>query len=100
MRFTLDASGLGIHRLERVVKGVATLITDSQAVSVLPFVPRHVSVSYGVASRLINVTVDGTLIISVSDGTFTAGGAGVFAATDATFKDYVYPANGRSTCRE
>ena len=90
VRFTLDASGLGIHKLERVVKGVTTLITDSQAVSVLPFVPHLVSVSYGFSKGLINVTVDGTLIMSVADGTFTAGGAGVFAATAATFASFRY----------
>jgi hypothetical protein len=98
MRFTLDASGLGRHKLERVVKGVITLLTDSRDVTVLPNSRHDVIVNWVASTGGINVTVNGKLIMALFDNTFTQGLPGLFASTTANFYSFAYGVPCNSGC--
>jgi hypothetical protein len=98
MRFSLDASGLGRHKLERVIKGVVTLLTDSNEIVVLPNSRHDVLVNWVAATGGINVTVNGKLIIALFDNTFSQGLSGLFASTTANFYSFGFGVPCNSGC--
>ena len=88
-RFYLDTTlPAGLHVLERVQNFVTTRLTDGVRLGVLPGSWHTVSVS--VVGTQFNISLDGTPLLSVVDGTFASGYAGVFAGTKAQFDSVVY----------